>query len=217
MADWAVENVPSLRTAVFFENDPSGQATSTAFIERFTDAGGTILGEYPFSQALPTFEPFIAQIESLGGTDGVLVAGYSNKTAELLAALESRGGRPIVLADVNPPQLSQMVLYPGNLFTTSKYSPYTNTEKNTSFVTSYRRRHDGDLPDLAAASGYDAVLLIAQAVLDVGSDRKRIRDYLVALDSTTESFIGLTGPIVFDAQGDLRNGEINVVPWRGEF
>ena len=67
--------------------------------------------------------------------------------------------------------------------------------------TEYRKLGHGDLPDQTALA-YDAVLLVAQALRDVGPDREAIRDWLAQLGRGHSAFRGITGPLAFPRQGD---------------
>lgn len=67
--------------------------------------------------------------------------------------------------------------------------------------TQYRKLGHGDLPDQTALA-YDAVLLVAQAMRDVGPDREAIRDWLARLGRGHTAFPGITGPIAFPRQND---------------
>ncbi|HWP69937.1 MAG TPA: hypothetical protein VNM36_02510, partial [Gemmatimonadaceae bacterium] len=45
---------------------------------------------------------------------------------------------------------------------------------------------------------YDAFMLLAAAVRDVGPDRMAIRNWLESLGRTRQPWIGVTGPIAFN-------------------
>jgi branched-chain amino acid transport system substrate-binding protein len=65
----------------------------------------------------------------------------------------------------------------------------------------YAKLGHGDLPDQTALA-YDAVLLVAQALNDVGPDREAIRDWLAELGRGHSAFPGITGPLAFPRRGD---------------
>jgi branched-chain amino acid transport system substrate-binding protein len=69
------------------------------------------------------------------------------------------------------------------------------------FVEAYQSKF-GEPPDHFAALGYDAVMLLAQSVREVGVDRERIRSYLEEVGSQRDAFQGVSGSIVFDENGD---------------
>ncbi len=81
------------------------------------------------------------------------------------------------------------------------YHPDAPGTTGQAFVQAYRRAHGGE-PDHFPALGYDAVLLVAQAISEVGFDRERIRDYLDNVGNGREAFRGVSGLIAFDQNGD---------------
>ena len=70
------------------------------------------------------------------------------------------------------------------------------------FVDEFQRRYHA-LPDQRAALAYDATMLIGRAVIAVGPDRARVRDYLAEIGTSRPAMIGVTGPIAFDARHDV--------------
>src|SRR5207244_3836919 len=65
------------------------------------------------------------------------------------------------------------------------------------------RAFPGQRPDQRGAGAYDIMLLLARAIDKVGADRKAIRDYLARVGRGQPPFAGVTGPIAFDANGDV--------------
>jgi len=55
----------------------------------------------------------------------------------------------------------------------------------------------GRVPDASLALQYDAYMLLAAAVRDVGPDRMAIRNWLESLGRTRQPWMGVTGPIAF--------------------
>jgi branched-chain amino acid transport system substrate-binding protein len=76
----------------------------------------------------------------------------------------------------------------------------------------------GELPSDRAALAYDAVMLVAQGIREVGTNRRTLRDYIAAVGTTNPEFEGVTGTISLNQDGDvvgkemavgvIRNGEI---------
>ena len=66
---------------------------------------------------------------------------------------------------------------------------------------------------------YDALMLVAHAVREVGARRGVIRDYLLSLGRTRPPYQGVTGPITFTPDrkpplrmARLRGGQVVPVP-----
>src|SRR3989440_469303 len=85
----------------------------------------------------------------------------------------------------------------------SAYLPDRSDERNVAFVADYARAFPGQRPDQRGAGAYDIMLLLARAIDKVGADRKAIRDYLARVGRGQPPFEGVTGPIAFDANGDV--------------
>jgi branched-chain amino acid transport system substrate-binding protein len=60
-------------------------------------------------------------------------------------------------------------------------------------------------PDQRAALAYDAATLIGRAVVEVGPDRARIRDWIEQVGTTTPPLPGAAGAMAFDAKHDAVN------------
>jgi branched-chain amino acid transport system substrate-binding protein len=77
------------------------------------------------------------------------------------------------------------------------WSAHLDTEQSRAFVKKYKI--DSADPDDNVALGYDAMMLLADAIKRAGTlDRKRIRDAI----ADTRSFKGVTGAIRFNENGD---------------
>jgi len=77
------------------------------------------------------------------------------------------------------------------------WSAHLDTEQSRAFVKKYKI--DSKDPDDNVALGYDAMMLLADAIKRAGTvDRKRIRDAI----ANTQSFKGVTGAIRFNENGD---------------
>jgi branched-chain amino acid transport system substrate-binding protein len=76
------------------------------------------------------------------------------------------------------------------------FSPEQPTEKTKKFIDSFKAKNNGEEPDLFAAQGYDALMLIAQAIKDANSaDPSVFKDKLAA----TKAYEGVSGTITFQA------------------
>ncbi|GAA1506012.1 ABC transporter substrate-binding protein [Nocardioides humi] len=82
------------------------------------------------------------------------------------------------------------------------------------FVAAYKAKFDGEVPNLYAAEGYDAVWWLARAIKEAGSaDPEDIQEGLVAVSKT--GFSGVTGDITFDGNEFVLENP-RVVEWNGE-
>jgi branched-chain amino acid transport system substrate-binding protein len=90
------------------------------------------------------------------------------------------------------------------------------------FVHRYERAN-GVVPDATDAMEYDAIMVAAQAVHDVGSNRRAIRRYLSRLGKDRPPYRGVTGLIAFGAgrpvnllMTGIRDGRTEILDTRGQ-
>jgi len=211
LAEWARSQLGVRSAATLYQNDPESRKTAAAFRGEFTERGGLILAEDPFSQALPSFEPYLTRAARRGNIEALLVVGGGTSIVSILATLDTVGLRPIVLG--NSDLLRFLPAEAGVLegaFLSTAYLPDRGGTRNESFVTAFRQAHGGQRPDPTAAASYDIVYLIARAVAATGATRAGLRDYLAGVGTESEPFEGATGTIAFDENGDLRRTSVEV-------
>jgi branched-chain amino acid transport system substrate-binding protein len=92
------------------------------------------------------------------------------------------------------------------LFRGVRFTAFYDVTRATSdeqkwFAAEYHRRF-GQYPTHQAALSYDAATLIGRAALAVGSDRRKIRDWIARVGRSAPSERGISGEIRFDEHGD---------------
>ncbi|MBA3889416.1 MAG: ABC transporter substrate-binding protein, partial [Gemmatimonadaceae bacterium] len=88
------------------------------------------------------------------------------------------------------------------------FSPLDPRPRAQEFVQAFSKRY-GMPPDGNAALGYDATMLIAQAIREGGRDRAKVQQYLRQLGDS-RPFDGVTGAIAFTSGGDPKDKQIVV-------
>ena len=92
----------------------------------------------------------------------------------------------------------------------SLYDEKSDAKRAQKFVESFQRAY-GTPPDLMAAVGYDAVKLLAHAVKKAGTrDATELADWLRIM-RLEGGFVGATGPLVFDAHGQVTDTDVYIV------
>lgn len=201
MAQYAYKKLGAKSAAVTTEqgNDYS-VGLAQYFKDEFTKLGGTVYeaayqtGDQDFNAqitALKTNNPdvyfvpgnfteaamFIKQAKQAGVT-AQMIGGDTYEVQELIDIAGAEGEGVIFSAFFDP---------------NSELSPLTKE-----FVQKYRDNNEGKDPSSETALGYDAYNLICDAIERANSkDPKTIRDAIAESD-----FVGVTGPVKFDENGD---------------
>jgi len=182
--------------AVLYENNTYGRGLADSFRRSFH---GEIVSLDPINADLPTAEPYVSYLKTRKPRI-VFVAGRVASGLKILQEAKRQGFNPIfvggdgwqgILADTATSEGT----FIGMSFTPEDPSPAART-----FVAAFTKKFNTE-PDAHAALGYDATMLIAQALKEKGPDRRAIRDYLRSLNRET-AYNGLTGPAYFEDNGD---------------
>jgi len=168
-----------------------------AFREAFRSLGGEIVSEEKYAEGDSDFS---AQLTALRpkAADVLFVPGYYTDAGLIARQARSLGLRSVLLgADGwDSPKLTEIggTAMEGAYFC-NHYSVDDPAPEVRRFVADYTKRW-GAAPDSIAASSYDAMRMLADAIVRAGStEGRRVRDALAA----TKGFAGITGAITMDA------------------
>ncbi len=177
---------------------PYSVGLSNVFRERFTAGGGEIVAEQKYTEGDKDFRAQLTAIKALN-PDVIVATGYYTE-----AALICRQAREL---ELNLPILGgdgweapQLIYLGGKAVEGTYYSTHYSAESPApevqAFIKKFRARYDGETPDAVAALGYDAMMMLADAITRAGSSSgPKIRDALAA----TKDFPGVTGKTTIDA------------------
>jgi branched-chain amino acid transport system substrate-binding protein len=184
------------------------------FRERYTELGGDIVGEDTYAGGTIDFSDQIARILALPALPDMLyISAGPDDIGRLVKKLREAGVHaPIVGGDgYDTPLLLRVAgaAADNTYFTTHAFLDATHgTPAVRQFMADYQAEY-GAPPDTAfAALGYDAVMLIANAIERADSAKqKAMPEALEAL----EAFPGVTGSISFGPLEHLPEKEVTVV------
>ncbi|MEP7013978.1 MAG: ABC transporter substrate-binding protein [Verrucomicrobiota bacterium] len=199
MAKFALETLHVKKVAILTDvrNDYSVGLTKY-FKEYFTAHGGQIASERSFSGG-GTDKDFRAQLTSIKATqpDAIFVPGYYTEAGLIAKQARSLGIKvPLMGGDGwDSPKLSEIggSAIDGCYFATH-FSPQDKNPKVQDFVKKYNEKFK-TMPDGMAPLGYDAMMILAQAINTAGStDGDKIREALTKV----KDYPGVTGNITID-------------------
>jgi branched-chain amino acid transport system substrate-binding protein len=200
LADFALRELGT-KAAILYANDPYGRGLRDAFVAAYAAGGGTLAEEYPFIEGQTTdFQPYLMGIDA-ADPDLIFVAGTDVGAGPVIRQAREMGiDAPFIGGDGILGLAGQDPAFDGT-YVGLLYHPDSPGDASKQFVAAYEAKY-GAPPDHFAALGYDAVMLVAQAMAAVGFDRADVRDYLEGVGSRVEPFPGVSGLISFDENGD---------------
>lgn len=185
------------RAAILYENNTYGRGLADSFRRGFA---GQVISMDPIGEdGGQSFEPFVSYFKQrkpdvvfVAGTDASGLAFLKEvRRQQLDVALMGGDGWSGLSVDT----VRSRGVYAGVPFTAEDPRPEARR-----FVAAFRTRF-GMPPDNNAALAYDATMLLYKATKEVGTDRRKVRDYLASLSEET-AFAGVTGAIHFRPDGD---------------
>jgi branched-chain amino acid transport system substrate-binding protein len=167
------------------------------FAAEFAKMGGTIVADESYSAGDTDFN---AQLTSIRGRNpqGIFIPGYYTDVG-LIARQARSGGYTGALMGGDGWDSQALLNIGGDALANTYYSNHFSVDDQApavqKFVTDYQTKY-GQKPDALAGLGYDAAMLLFDAMRRANStDGPAVRDALAA----TTNFAGVTGTITLDA------------------
>jgi branched-chain amino acid transport system substrate-binding protein len=208
MARFAVERLGAKRIAILTDrkNDYS-VGLAHYFKESATKLGAEIVAEESYGEGDIEFKAQLTTIKN-ANPDVLYVPGYYTECA-LIARQARELGLEVPLLGGDGWDSPKTVEIGGKavegVYLTNHYSPEDQRPEVQNFIQKFKARYGGRSPDTFSVLGYDATMLMADAIKRAGStDGEKIRDALAA----TKDFPGVSGTISMDAN---RNAQKAIV------
>lgn len=179
-----------------------GLGIKRAFIQRFRMLGGRVGIQVSFPAEAADVSTHVEELLD-GDAEAIYVAGYSSETARAAIAIRA--------ADIELPLFGTGAILPeelvaaggdaveGLVFPTAAFDPDSDVQAVREFIQGYRARF-GEGFDVYAAHGYDALLILVQAIEEESYRPEAISLYLNAMNP----FPGAAGETSFDNDGNAR-------------
>lgn len=209
LARFIIDSIRARSPAIIYRNDLFGRGFTSA-LGRELDAAGLSLAER---------DPYLADVTEYGaytarmvrrGVDAMIVAGAGPDAAPMIRSLHSAGGRIPILGSDDFGSLREAA-DPGGDFNGVRYIMFFDRDRATgeaaAFVQAYHAKF-GTFPNHQAALSYDAAMIIGKAVLAVGANRLKVRDWIAQVGRAQPAYNGVTGEIRFDSIGDPVNKQV---------
>jgi len=185
------------------------------FKDYFTKNGGTIVSEQSYSSGDKDFKAQLTSIRTTG-PEAILVAGYYNEAGLIASqAKELEINVPLLGGDGwDSPSLVEVAgdAMEGNFFS-NHFSAEDKSPAVQNFLTKFKTKYL-ESPDAMAALGYDATMLLVDALKRAGTtDSAALRDAI----ASTSGFPAVTGNITLDAKRNATKSAVILQIQNGKF
>ncbi len=200
LAKFALTKLGAKRVAVLTSvTTPYSVGLSRVFRDRFLALGGTIAADQKYAEGDKDFRAQLTTIKA-AAPDAIIATGFYTEAALICKQARDLGlSCPLFGGDGwEAPELMEIGgKAVEGVFYVSHYSSESTAPEVREFVKKYRARFSGETPDSMAPLGYDATLIVADAIARAGStEGPKLRDALAA----TKNFPGVTGVTTIDSQ-----------------
>lgn len=195
-----LERLGSIRTiTMFYVNDEYGTGLRDGIIASLERHRLRLLDLVPVNPGsdLPTM---VDATLLHGRPHAIVCATRSVETGEIAALVHRAGLKiPIVAGDgalILPELADRAGPAADSLYVVGFWAADNPDPVSRAFVSRFQRIAHRD-PVSSDAMEHDAIMLLVQAIREVGPDPRRIRDYLLSLGSTRPPYHGVTGNVTF--------------------
>jgi len=199
MGGFLGDRLHARRVTIFYENDEYGTGLRDGVLAALAPRGIVVLDRVPID---PTsdFPTLVEASLKHGVPDAFVVAARQRETGTIARLLRERGvRRPVVAGDgalVLPLLTSSAGPAADSLYVVALWLPDAPDSLSRAFVERFRRV-TGDAPQSADALSHDALMLLADAIREVGPRPAAVRRWLGSLGVARPPYAGVTGPIAF--------------------
>ena len=169
------------------------------FVKHYTANGGKIVKEQKYSTGDKDFKPQLTSIKA-AKPDAIFIPGYYAEVS-LIAKQAKLLGLKVPLLGGDGWVGDSLIKVAGSSldgsFLSCHFSSEDKDEVVQNFVTKYKAKYNGEVPDDMAALGYDSAMILIEAIKRAGTtDGEKLKAAIAA----TKDHKGITGAITLDAQ-----------------
>jgi branched-chain amino acid transport system substrate-binding protein len=207
LARFIIDSVKARNPAIIYRNDLFGRGFTAALGRELQNAGIALAERDPYLAGVTEWDAYTQRMVRRG-VDAMIVAGGGPDAGPMIRSARRAGGSFPVLGSDDFGALKEA--QPGEFDGVRFIMFFDRTQASgdaAAFVAAYQKRF-GSPPNHQAALSYDAAMIIGKAVLAVGADRGKVRDWIAQIGRAQPAYNGVTGEIRFDEEGDPVNKSI---------
>lgn len=206
LAEYVINLLNIRKIAIIHDSNKYGSEGARIFSSISKQMGASIVAIEEFNSGDSNF---ILQINNLLNQtpEAVLIWGLYREAGLITKQLREAGFKGLIFGP-DGLALKSYISIAGhsseNIVVTYPFNPNQNNEKTKIFVEIYKQKY-GQVPDSFAAHAFDGMMLILEAIKQVGYNPKLIRDFLASF----KEYNGVCGKGGFDENGnETRNVEL---------
>jgi branched-chain amino acid transport system substrate-binding protein len=210
LVNYAIEKYGAKKAAILFSKEPYGEGFKDLFVKYFGEKGVEVVAVESFMVGDKDFK---AQLTKIAGTqfDILCIPGYLQETAPAVVQARMLGITAPTFGgygDIAPLYIELAGPAGEGHVVSGEYDEGYDTPRNKEFVKEYYDIVNADPNEpnniMFAAITYDMTHIVADAMMEVGTDPTAIKVYLDNL----KDYDGVTGKLSFDSSGDVQKGGI---------
>jgi branched-chain amino acid transport system substrate-binding protein len=204
-----------MTAAVITNNNDYGTGLNKVFSTAYRNANGNIVLNEGYLEGTTDFRSILAKIGQ-SSPQCIFVVGYSKELGTLIKQARELGITSQFLSTVNFYD-AQSITTGGNavegvIFSSPVFDSKSSDPIVQEFVIAFKNRFVKE-PDVWSAHGYDALLLVVQAMRNKGITADNIKEGLYGI----KDFPGVSGKTTFDINGDVVKDARFLTVKNGEF
>lgn len=215
LARFAVEGLQARSISIFYINDEYGVGLRDGAMLELERLGARVIDRVPLGVG-NDLETLIEASFTRGRPDALIVAGTEGLTGAIARMAVKRIPSMQVIAGDGALAMPELARSAGPaaeaIYGAAFWAPDSASARDQEYVREFRRV-TGTAPLPSAAMNRDAIMLVVQAIREVGPDRKAIRAWLERLGTGHQPFDGVTGAITFRREAAPR---LRIVRVEGE-
>ncbi len=201
VADFALKNGYKIASILTINNE-YGLGLNKVFEENYKKNGGKILSNDLYSEGETNFRTILSKIKKFN-PQLIFIVGYGREMGTCIKQARELGIKSQFVSTVNFYDKESLVTggdaVNGVIFSSPVFDPNSSEKNIKLFVKEFKNKF-GVQPDVWSAHGYDALLLVLQAIKDSHSINSiKIKDSLYKI----KNFPGVSGKTTFDKNGDV--------------
>ena len=209
MAQFAHEELKAKRVALLRDQTKYSIGLADSFVTKFKSLGGKIVADFTYKSGELDFKEILLKIKK-AHFDALFLPGYYTEVALIARQAKQLGIRTKLLGGDgwDSPQLYEIAedAINGGFFL-NHFAIESPDKRTKDFLEKYQKEYGGEIPDANAALGYDAAMLLVDALSKISEPTPELLRNQIA---KTKNFPGVTGDITLNSNGDPIKGAIVV-------